>query len=299
MQVEANKRSMTAPELIDLYGISPDDVKQLNSIGQSIESRIRDVINLFYVWMSDLPEFEHFFTDDHIVERVKELQVVYWSEFFQMERNAEYIEKRCAVGETHARIGLTLGTYCAAMNKMYSLMTAQAISNGVDESATNVIVKFMNMDVSIVIETYSSVINEAVSAQSQALMEMSTPVTQIWEGILMLPVVGIIDSKRAQEIMATTLAKISETQAQVFIMDISGVAVVDTQVANHMIQITKATRLMGCESTISGLSPSIAETIVQLGIDVGRVRTTATLKDALSSAFRRIDMAITEASDEA
>jgi rsbT co-antagonist protein RsbR len=155
----------------------------------------------------------------------------------------------------------------------------------------------MNMDMAIVVETYSKVINESISAQSQALMEMSTPVTQIWEGILMLPVVGIIDSKRAQEIMATTLAKISETQAQVFIMDISGVAVVDTQVANHMIQITKATRLMGCESTISGLSPSIAETIVQLGIDVGKVRTTATLKDALSSAFRRVGMAIQEASD--
>ena len=122
--------------------------------------------------------------------------------------------------------------------------------------------------------------------------------TAIWQGILLLPIVGIIDSGRAQDIMNAMLTAISETQSRVIIMDISGVAVVDTQVANHMIQITKATRLMGCESTISGLSPSIAETIVQLGIDVGKVKTTATLKDALSSAFRRIGMAIREASDE-
>ena len=298
MQVETNKAPMKAPEMMELYGISAGDRDQLRAVGGMIESHLEEIINEFYAWLIDFPEFEHFFTDDHIVKRVKELQKIYWTEFFQQERNEEYIEKRRLVGETHARIGLPLGLYCASMNKMHYIMVAQLTSNGSDDTTTEILAKFMNMDVAIVIETYSNVVNEAVSAQSRALLEMSTPVTQIWEGILMLPVVGIIDSKRAQEIMATTLSKISETQAQVFIMDISGVAVVDTQVANHMIQITKATRLMGCESTISGLSPSIAETIVQLGIDVGKVKTTATLKDALSSAFRRIGMTITEATDE-
>jgi len=290
---------MKASEILEIYDISTDDMDQLASVGRVVENHIDELIKDFYVWLKELSEFERFFPDDHIISRVMELQGIYWREFFQEERNEEYIEKRRLVGETHARIGLPLGTYCAAMNKMHSSIVTQVTSNGSDDTTTEVLVNFMNLDVAIVIETYSNVVSEAVSAQSQALMEMSTPVTQIWEGILMLPVVGIIDSKRAQEIMATTLSKISETQAQVFIMDISGVAVVDTQVANHMIQITKATRLMGCESTISGLSPSIAETIVQLGIDVGKVKTTATLKDALSSAFRRIGMTITETSDQA
>ena len=290
---------MKASEMLELYDITTGDTDQLESIGRVVESHLGEIIEAFYVWLREGSEFEHFFTDDHIVKRVMELQRIYWREFFQEERNEGYIEKRRLIGETHARIGLPLSAYCAAVNKMHSLMVARLTSNGSDDTTTESLVKFMNLDVAIIIETYSNVVSEAVSAQSQALMEMSTPVTQIWEGILMLPVVGIIDSKRAQEIMATTLSKISETQAQVFIMDISGVAVVDTQVANHMIQITKATRLMGCESTISGLSPSIAETIVQLGIDVGKVKTTATLKDALSSAFRRIGMTITETSDQA
>ena len=290
---------MKASEILEIYDISTDDMDQLASVGRVVENHIDELIKDFYVWLKELSEFERFFPDDHIISRVMELQGIYWREFFQEERNEEYIEKRRLVGETHARIGLPLGTYCAAMNKMHSSIVTQVTSNGSDDTTTESLVKFMNLDVAIIIETYSNVVSEAVSAQSQAVMEMSTPVTQIWEGILMLPVVGIIDSKRAQEIMATTLSKISETQAQVFIMDISGVAVVDTQVANHMIQITKATRLMGCESTISGLSPSIAETIVQLGIDVGKVKTTATLKDALSSAFRRIGMTITETSDQA
>jgi rsbT co-antagonist protein RsbR len=297
MQIEPKNAEMSAPEMLELYGISTDDINQLRVCATKVEDHIDGFVENFYVWLRTLPDFEHFFTDEHIVERVKQLQKIYWKEFFRDERDDGYIEKRRMVGESHARIGLSLGSYCAAMNHMHSLMVSHLASDDSAQATLDLVAKFMNMDMAIVVETYSKVINESISAQSQALMEMSTPVTQIWEGILMLPVVGIIDSKRAQEIMATTLAKISETQAQVFIMDISGVAVVDTQVANHMIQITKATRLMGCESTISGLSPSIAETIVQLGIDVGKVRTTATLKDALSSAFRRVGMAIQEASD--
>ena len=284
--------------MLELYGISTEDINQLRILSDVVDAQIDGIVENFYVWLSKLPDFDHFFTDEHIVERVKELQKAYWSDFFRNERDEQYIAKRRLVGETHARIGLSLGSYCAAMNQMHSLIVSRLSAEKSASADLDIVAKFMNMDMAIVIETYSKVINESIAAQSQALMEMSTPVTQIWEGILMLPVVGIIDSKRAQEIMATTLSKISETQAQVFIMDISGVAVIDTQVANHMIQVTKATRLMGCESTISGLSPSIAETIVQLGIDVGKVRTTATLKDALSSAFRRIGMAIKEASDE-
>jgi rsbT co-antagonist protein RsbR len=118
-------------------------------------------------------------------------------------------------------------------------------------------------------------------------MAMSTPVTAVWDGILMLPVVGIIDSKRALDMMHAMLNRIVQTQAKVFILDISGVAVVDTAVANHLIKITKASKLLGCVCTISGISPPIAQTIVELGINVGDMLTTATLRDALEAAFRR------------
>ena len=121
---------------------------------------------------------------------------------------------------------------------------------------------------------------------------MSTPVTQIWAGILLLPIVGIIDSKRARDVMNATLAKIADSQAKIFILDISGVGVVDTAVANHLIKISRATRLMGCECIISGVSPSIATTIVDLGIEVGDVKTTATMKDALADAFHKLELEI-------
>ncbi|MGB0716019.1 MAG: PAS domain S-box protein [Phycisphaerae bacterium] len=133
---------------------------------------------------------------------------------------------------------------------------------------------------------FASDITHEVKARSLALLEMSTPVTAIWRDILMLPIVGIIDSNRAHNIMNAMLTAIADTQSRVIIMDISGVAMVDTAVANHLIKITKATKLMGCDCTISGVSASIAQTMVELGIVVGDVRTTATLKDALVDAFR-------------
>ncbi len=130
--------------------------------------------------------------------------------------------------------------------------------------------------------------------QSKSLIEMSTPVTAIWDGILLLPLVGIIDSKRALDITARVLEEIASSQSSVLILDISGVAVIDTAVANYLIKITKATRLMGCESLISGLSPAIAQTIVDLGIDVGTVQTTGNLRDALRLAFASVGLTVSE-----
>jgi rsbT co-antagonist protein RsbR len=169
--------------------------------------------------------------------------------------------------------------------------------SGTDKAAAYIraVTKLGHLDSGVVFEEYATVVGETMASQSRTLMEMSTPVTQIWDGVLMLPVVGIIDSKRAQDIMDAMLKAIEETKARNFIFDISGVAVVDTAVANYIIKITKATALMGCECVISGVSPAIAQTIVDLGIDVGKVRTTANLKDALSGSFRRLGVKLTSA----
>jgi rsbT co-antagonist protein RsbR len=202
------------------------------------------------------------------------------------------------VGTVHARIGLPLNTYFAGMNEFLMLFAKLLDESEIESQARGQtltsVAKLCHLDTAIIVDTYNHFVEETVTAQAKSLMEMSTPVTQIWSGILLLPIVGLIDSKRARDIMNATLAKIGETQARIFIMDISGVGVVDTAVANHLIKITQATRLMGCECTISGVSPSIAQTIVDLGIDVGRIKTTATMKDALAHALRRVGVEITQ-----
>ena len=128
---------------------------------------------------------------------------------------------------------------------------------------------------------FASDITAEIQRRSVALLEMATPVTKIWDGVLFAPIVGIIDSKRAVDIMEKTLTTIAEHRASTLVIDISGVAVVDTAVANHLIKITKAAVLMGCQSVISGISPAIAQTITELGVELGSVRTTSTIESAL------------------
>jgi len=129
---------------------------------------------------------------------------------------------------------------------------------------------------------------EQLKEQALTIREISTPAIQLWDGIVILPVVGIVDSVRAQQMMEVMLTKIAETSCKVMILDIQGVPAVDTAVANHLIKIVKATRLMGCQAIISGISPAVAQTIVSLGIDMGS-KTTATLRDALAESFTIIN----------
>ena len=130
--------------------------------------------------------------------------------------------------------------------------------------------------------------------QSRTIMEISTPVIKLWDRVIILPVVGVVDSLRAQQMMHTMLKKITETLAKVIILDIAGVATVDTAVANHLIKIAKATRLMGCRCIVSGISPAVAETLVQLGIELGDVTTNSNLQDSLADAFAILKLEVVQ-----
>lgn len=138
---------------------------------------------------------------------------------------------------------------------------------------------------------------ERLREQNQTIRLMSTPTIKLWEGVLVLPVVGVIDSMRAQNMMETMLNRIVETYSKVIILDIQGVAAVDTAVANHLIKITKATKLLGCECILSGISPAVAQTIINLGIDMNAIKTKSTLSDALSEALSIIHLEVKEKQD--
>jgi rsbT co-antagonist protein RsbR len=295
----SHSHGLNATGFLEIYRITPDDLARVASFAEVAVPRMQEMVDKWYAWLRTQPEYEHFFSDEDTLERVQRLQDHYWHDFMAAEVNDEYVERRRRVGEAHARIGLPLNTYFAGMN-MFLELFSQVLNGTKKAEAEQALIlesvaKLLHLDTAIVVDTYNALVEERLTAQAKSLMEMSTPVTQIWSGILLLPIVGIIDSQRAREIMNATLAKIAETQARIFIMDISGVGVVDTAVANHLVKITKATQLMGCESTISGVSPAIAQTIVELGVDVGTVKTTSTMRDALGDAFHRVGMEIKEA----
>jgi rsbT co-antagonist protein RsbR len=124
------------------------------------------------------------------------------------------------------------------------------------------------------------------------MMELSTPVVELWRGILALPLIGTLDSQRTQVVMENLLQKIVDTGAPIAIIDITGVPTVDTLVAQHLLKTVSAARLMGADCIISGIRPQIAQTIVHLGVELNNVITKATLADAFSIALKRAGLAI-------
>lgn len=141
-------------------------------------------------------------------------------------------------------------------------------------------------------ESFSQARERIIKSQSQALADLSTPVIQLWDGILALPLVGTIDSNRAKEIMEKLLDAVIANQADIVVIDITGVPVVDTQVANRLMRTVEAVRLLGTRSIITGINPVIAQTLVQLGVDLSQLTTKASLRAGLQQAFRELKLKV-------
>lgn len=155
--------------------------------------------------------------------------------------------------------------------------------------------KFVDSLGIVTFETFIQGREEVIMRQTDEMTEISTPVVQIWDGILAMPLIGTLDSSRALVVMENLLQEIVRTGSDIAILDISGVPTVDSMVAQHLIKTVNATRLMGAECIISGIRPEIAQTIVHLGIDLSHVVTKSSLSSALKHAFKAQRIEVTKA----
>ena len=144
-------------------------------------------------------------------------------------------------------------------------------------------------------EVFQKTREDVIGRQQQEMMELSTPVVKLWEGVLALPMIGTLDSGRTQVVMESLLNRIVESGAEIAILDITGVPTVDTLVAQHLIKTVTAARLMGADCIISGIRPQIAQTMVHLAIDMGNVTTKASLADAFAHALKRQGLTVVRA----
>jgi rsbT co-antagonist protein RsbR len=141
-------------------------------------------------------------------------------------------------------------------------------------------------------EVYQKSREQVIQRQQQEMLELSTPVVRLWQGVLALPLIGTLDSARTQVVMENLLQQVVDTGANIAIIDITGVPTVDTLVAQHLLKTVAAARLMGADCIISGIRPQIAQTIVHLGVELGDVATKATLADAFAMALRQLGLSV-------
>jgi rsbT co-antagonist protein RsbR len=273
------------------------DLARLQSLRGFAEKHTAEIVSSFYDLLLSHDQTRKFFPDDATVRRVKRAQSEYFLGLFEGRCDIGYVEDRLRVGAAHERIGLAPKWYLAAYRKYLELLRdklSASLPPAEAVAAFSSVQKIVFFDVTLAIDTYIAANIETLQRHQAALRELSTPVIRVHDRILLLPLVGAIDSVRAQQIMETVLVRVVEEKAKCMIVDIAGVPVVDTKVADNLVKTTAAVRLLGTQTILTGISAQVARTIVQLGVDISTMHTRSRLQDGIDLALELVGKAITE-----
>ena len=273
------------------FEIMTEDLERLAALRPLAERHMAGIIEGFYVLLTDHPRTREFLGDPELVDRLKRAQQRYFLGLFDGRCDLQYVEDRLRVGYVHEQVGLPLKWYLGAYNR-YLQLTGEALRSELPaeeaSAAQTSLQKLVFFDTALAVDTYVAAQMETVARHRAAVEELSTPVIRVFDRVLLLPLVGTIDSARAQGIMETILKRVSDQEAKVMIIDIAGVAVVDTQVADHLLRATAAVRLLGAATILTGISPQVARTVVELGVDISTMHTRSRLADGIELALSLI-----------
>lgn len=266
-----------------------EDAARLHSINDVASRYATEVIENFYTHLLSFEETRAFFHDPNVLARVKAAQKEYFLRLTHGNYGTEYVENRLRVGAIHERISLPTKSYLG-MYAFYLRTVAQRLFDEYPDDPRVALEAFLSLmkltffDMGLALDTYFDSRERTINEQQEAIKELSTPVLQMREGILLLPVIGMIDSYRASQLTEQLLRSIRSTRSKVVVVDITGVPYVDSRVASHLVQTVEAARLMGSKVIVSGVSPEIALTMVTLGIDLGRIETVGDMRSGIERA---------------
>jgi rsbT co-antagonist protein RsbR len=279
------------------FEITDEDLTRLAGLRPLAEKWGDKLVDQFYAVLLNHPETRAFLADPELVRRLKRTQAHYFLNLFAGKCDLEYVVDRLRVGHMHERIGLAPKFYIGAYRKYLQLVhdAFYAELSAKDAAAAyESIGKLVAFDEALAIDTYIAANLETLGRHQQAIRELSTPVIRVHAGILLLPLVGAVDSVRAQQIMESVLVGVVQEQAKCVIIDIAGVPVVDTKVADNLIKTTTAVSLLGAKTILTGISAQIARTIVQLGVDISVMQTKSKLADGIVLALELAGKQIVE-----
>ena len=206
-------------EVLTKFQIEAADIARVREAGEVLRAELPEHIGAFYAWMEQHQEYKLYFADHPSrLARVKEMQMSHWHTFFDAELDERWFAARRHVGAVHAHIDLPHDIYFAGMSMSGKSLVDRLRRGGAkiadaDETA-NSLIKMVFLDTFVVIEEISRIQKERIAASSKTLLEMSTPVTPIWEGILLLPLIGILDSERTQDVMNKTRSEEHTSELQ-------------------------------------------------------------------------------------
>lgn len=267
------------------------DNQRLEELTPLAEANADQIIESLYAHFFAFDETSGFFRDPRVLEYVKRMQREYFIRLTRGTYDMTYIEHRLKIGAVHASINLDVKWYLGAYNfylrQVGSLIMDNAAGKPQEAFARFLaLTKLVFLDIGLAIDTYIYQRESTIREQQEAIRELSTPVLQVRPGLLILPIIGVIDADRARQLTEQLLRAIRSSRSKVVVVDITGVPAVDSGVANHLIQTVEASRLMGATVIVTGLSAVVAQTLVTLGVDLTKLNTVGDLQGGIEEAER-------------
>ena len=268
------------------FELSDVDFKRLEDLKPFADRWTHEITEGLYELIMGQPDSRVFFPDQATLTRVKKLQNSYFLGLFSGTYDMNYVRDRLRVGASHERIGMPPKLYLGAYRRYFQLIHSRLLEHFAgNESqafeALSSIRKIIFFDMALAIDTYIAAYLETMTRHQAAIRELSTPVIEVWNGVLCLPIVGVMETSRSAEMTETLLRAVVDKRARCAIVDVTGIEVMDTGTASHFLQMAKAVRLLGAECVLTGITPGLAQTMVHMGVDLSGITTHRSLRDAL------------------
>lgn len=275
------------------FCFSDADAKHLTEFHAFAETQVDEIVDKLYDHLLKFEEARMFLDDPVMLKRLKIAQKKYFLELTAGAYGKDYYNNRIKVGVTHQRMGIPPRLYIGAYSYYLQLLIPRIYQNlGSDIDKANAtfsaMYKIINLDQELAMSSYIHAVEDVVSKQTEEILEMSTPVIQVWEGVVATPIIGTLDSQRAQQFMEHLLEKIVESKSPIALIDITGVPQIDTATAQHLIDTINAVKLLGSKVIITGIRPAIAQTLVHLGIDLQGIFTKPSMAAGLKVALEML-----------
>ncbi|MBV8803344.1 MAG: STAS domain-containing protein [Gammaproteobacteria bacterium] len=269
------------------------DEKRLHNLDEISKGFTEEIVEELYNHFLSIEETRKFFEDPKTLAYVKDLQKQYFSSLTKGNYDSNYVSERIQIASMYAAIGLDvkwyLGTYRFYLRNIVERIFK--LHKNDPQKALSIIFslnKLAFLDIGIALDTYIFRREKTISKQQEAIRELSTPVLQLREELLILPIIGAIDTNRARQLTEQLLHTIRDKRAKVVVVDVTGVPTVDSRVANHLVQTVDAARLMGATLIITGLSAEVAHTLVTIGVDLSMINTIGDLQGGIEEAERML-----------
>lgn len=273
----------------EIVGLTPADVARIAKIKDVVLRQLDEHAAAFFDHLAKLDAGRALLQNRALADKARRLKLEHLRDLVSGDYGARYVEQRIELGLLYAAAGLEARVFLGAFQNMLKSIGTQVMRHA-DQSPVEAFDAYLSLnkvasfDYGLIVDVLVFERERIIRQQQEAIRELSTPVLQLRERMLLLPIIGVIDTYRARLITESLLEAIRTNRAKIVVMDITGVATIDSRVANHILQTVTAARLMGAKVIVTGISAPVAQSLVSLGIELGGLDTVGDLQGGIEAA---------------